>query len=706
MVFIKVYAQEEEGFRESAGERSPFTALHNTMGLGDLVTKLLGDLLLEVPRFPKGTLNFSLLEHTADSAIKLRRDDFPTEEEDLILRMCEQLGLWCPSRTPSATHVWSVESNPTEQLSRFPEKRPHAGAYEWIGSQILEPPKWLWDSEDERTILVDPDHVPEYVVVSYTWGRWKSGYRLTPGTQWSLPTVCQTLCDFDLPRLKSIMANIPDTRYFWVDVLCIDQVDAKERQPEISKQGQIFARAKGGLIYLWTIPHGNELAHAICDIGDLVLWALRICSPEKRDTSTCRLKSLDHSYFGANLRNDPWFSSLWTLQEMILFPSCILMARNGDYCTANSQTVTITFLASACSLLSHVTTSRSSVVESWANTRTGGEKKWVEARIKEAEDFNPQCDEWSVWAEKRSSIVSVLTASRTDLLRAASMRVTKGKRGEAVAGALKVARCENIFDDESGMMPGRIPVSLFNKILQSEGRILFYAYHSPGRCDFFLDILPTTSSSCPTIFNLEGYTTIDAEGWSVLRDGSVHIPPGAKMQKFGFSLSTGLIALPALSELKGPKAVAQVEERNFKSHIENAYKAWLKYNEKTDTNLNHPSAIRVKFLPLAIKEKAWDTNYPGDYEEQALGIILASNHDTKTNDSAARWYKCGTYSAKLSKTYHLDHGITIGRVGSNRDDSIEQKLQIENLNTSIDRARRKLIYKQQHLLGFYVDKGL
>jgi hypothetical protein len=89
---------------------------------------------------------------------------------------------------------------------------------------------------------------------------------------WAVPLVDSDRCKLSLSRLKFVIKQASCSLYFWVDVLCIDQMSLEEMREEISKQAAIFARAKGVLVYLWLLIW-NDLVIALHDIGDIVLWA-------------------------------------------------------------------------------------------------------------------------------------------------------------------------------------------------------------------------------------------------------------------------------------------------------------------------------------------------------------------------------------------------------------------------------------------------
>jgi len=264
----------------------------------------------------------------------------------------KNLGLFLPEQPRPKNQLWEVKTRSISQVNEFPTKLPHSGAYDWIGIPNTDPPKWLWDSQEYRTVRANESHFCEgYIAVSYTWGRWSVENRQiqTFGTPWPLPIL--EGCDLHHDELKRLLNQLPGARYFWVDVLCINQNDKEETKSEISKQGTIFASAKGVIVYLWNIANGDELGYALCDLGDFILFGMMLSKYGEGSTFDSQTEERDSKEMARKLRSDPWFSSLWTLQEMILTPSSVWMARNGDTCYVNEKICTTTFVATALLLV-------------------------------------------------------------------------------------------------------------------------------------------------------------------------------------------------------------------------------------------------------------------------------------------------------------------------------------------------------------------
>ena len=127
--------------------------------------------------------NYSLIQHNERLRAVSEKDGSPTTREDRMREYFEALGFL----QPAEQHMWEVQCVSADKLE-LPPRLSHAGKYEWIGHPSREPPKWLWDSHESCTVRTNEALLREgYTVVSYTWGRWKIGERIEPGTPVASP---------------------------------------------------------------------------------------------------------------------------------------------------------------------------------------------------------------------------------------------------------------------------------------------------------------------------------------------------------------------------------------------------------------------------------------------------------------------------------------------------------------------------------------
>ena len=434
-------------------------------------------------------------------------------------------------------------------------------------------------------------------------------------------------------------------------MLCIDQSNTRERREEIAKQGAIFANAKAGFTYLWSIPSGNELVGALQYIGNLLLRSLKFSDPAVSELDD--EAAANQLVMAERLRSDPWFSSLWTLQETIICPSSVWLTNDGNFCKVNSKIVTTAFFAAACYVLVETIVMRFVILAS-LDSETDEEREASEKTLLR------RIDPWRDWAERDSSIVCALSASRPAILLAAAKRVATRRRGEAVLAAMKIADNENVLGEDSNLLPGGLPIGLVNKVLEAEGRIIFDANHENDEgLDFFADILPTTADSCTERSGMGDFIGLPAKDWQIRDLGFLHIPEGSIMQKFSkFGLSRVRISLQCFTRKEPTEETISM---HAKGYVQARYKSWRALHGATRMNDKFPEAIRIKFLPLAVRRAM--PRAPHDEEFPAsFGLILASSFDSRKTDVSSIWYKCGDFVAYSYKTYKLNwkYGILIG----------------------------------------------
>ena len=429
--------------------------------------------------------------------------------------------------------VWSVQPEHVRELTQLPKKYGHAGAFEWEGPESTGSPKWFWDSSESRTVAADQTVLQEgYIAISYTWGRWKSGETIAAGTSWPVPVVDESVFASMLQTIKDMMAAIPSSRYFWLDVLCINQHDPEEKAAEISKQAAIFGNAKAVLSYLWSLETEDELCQPITSLGDLVLWAVQFSDWARQTRSELRGHT-KHSRsiaarFEAKLRLDPWFSSLWALQEMTLAPASIWVTRSGHLCRVNGLPVTSRFFAQAARLLEWAHSFRQRIYEEFtggyplsnelptisfghllnAAIDNDGQPQSpslsTEAAIKlpevtpiwesktnmayrelpnelkgrQAEEMRylSEVKRWIEWASGEVGLHLVVHASRRDILVAGVNRHSTKRRALALLAALKISY-DTAYEDTKHLVSGSVPASLINKVLQVEDARFFCVSH-------------------------------------------------------------------------------------------------------------------------------------------------------------------------------------------------------------------------------------
>jgi Heterokaryon incompatibility protein (HET) len=167
--------------------------------------------------------------------------------------------------------------------------------------------------------------VPDYEAVSYTWGDPNNFSEINCNGQ---PLIVPKSAETVLRGLR-----LEDkTRVLWIDAICINQLDRREREEQVAIMGDVYKYAKRTLVWLGQDDDG--FAETVDSMQD-VLSEMR----EKTD-GLKQLKSLIYSESGlvhnasqsqlgrqlgnlVKLYNHPWFSRLWVVQEVALSKECV-----------------------------------------------------------------------------------------------------------------------------------------------------------------------------------------------------------------------------------------------------------------------------------------------------------------------------------------------------------------------------------------------
>ncbi|KAI0454254.1 hypothetical protein F5B21DRAFT_476443 [Xylaria acuta] len=197
---------------------------------------------------------------------------------------------------------------------------------------------------------------PAYNAITYTWGRWRLKDQEHPhvpaltisGVPWQIPRVKPSA--FTAAQLHNVIQQatkvysqaenphidyrnykqFQPTEFIWLDIACIDQRSHVRRSAaEIGRQAQIFHGARQVFVWLGTI-NSTTLKQLILELEKLhrLMVNLRTSDKPRHTTSVVDQFKRFHICFRTIL-NDPWFSSLWTLQEAYLRPDAVLFGHDA-----------------------------------------------------------------------------------------------------------------------------------------------------------------------------------------------------------------------------------------------------------------------------------------------------------------------------------------------------------------------------------------
>ena len=181
-----------------------------------------------------------------------------------------------------------------------------------------------------------PVKEPPYATFSYTWGRFEcsAGEALSiANLNWVVPPVTPGhFSAHDFQHIIYEIAAVTGVKYLWLDVACISQEDRSLHAEEVGRQKDIFQNSSLGFVWLTTFSSDDLLS---------LFDRLENLSPRTAEKAmpltSCRREKLAFpteieaflkiaSELIATLVKDPWFSSLWTLQEAFANPDSVFLS--------------------------------------------------------------------------------------------------------------------------------------------------------------------------------------------------------------------------------------------------------------------------------------------------------------------------------------------------------------------------------------------
>ncbi|KAI0899296.1 hypothetical protein F4806DRAFT_333206 [Annulohypoxylon nitens] len=215
------------------------------------------------------------------------------------------------------------------------------------------------ERQDGNTYGPNNEQEPNYSILTYTWGRWPApGGPHIPvsGTTWAIPAVDEA--KFTVASFREVINKMGQIHDFaWIDVVCIDQENYDVKMDEIGKQVGIFANASQVYVWLWSLPSPQlqDVYDTITRCGASldkdggafrplpqtasysVMYDDAVPSNDCQEGDEATLDQIPHTILSSlevsikTLLGDPWFSSLWTLQEGLLRQDAIFLSQSVEY---------------------------------------------------------------------------------------------------------------------------------------------------------------------------------------------------------------------------------------------------------------------------------------------------------------------------------------------------------------------------------------
>ena len=161
-------------------------------------------------------------------------------------------------------------------------------------------------------------HAPHFYSASYTWGTKAYSDTAIKLKNGILP-VLQGLLPF--LRMVSEHEDFRDDDWWWIDSLSINLADGQERESQVRIMADIYKKAKRAMVWLGDeIDDGSDCRGAI-DFLHYLQGLQPTFSGQQADAARANLRSphmAPHWKSVSSLLARPWWSRVWTLQEMIL----------------------------------------------------------------------------------------------------------------------------------------------------------------------------------------------------------------------------------------------------------------------------------------------------------------------------------------------------------------------------------------------------
>ncbi|KAL8790490.1 MAG: hypothetical protein Q9195_006349 [Heterodermia aff. obscurata] len=191
----------------------------------------------------------------------------------------------------------------------------------------------------ERTIggFYGDSYEPTYNALSYTWGRFATDHGpalKVDGITWNVPRIKHS--HFTVESFHDTLKRAAGRNgLVWVDIACIDQKNIDVKMDEIGKQADIFSQADQ--VYIWltsqSIAEASATLRAMNDFeSKLEQVETGEFSFDFRDSDSLQPLIWESAALIRHLRSlfsDPWFSSLWTLQEACLCEKAHFLSKDA-----------------------------------------------------------------------------------------------------------------------------------------------------------------------------------------------------------------------------------------------------------------------------------------------------------------------------------------------------------------------------------------
>lgn len=178
--------------------------------------------------------------------------------------------------------------------------------------------------------LHDTKNSADYEALSYTWGSLGLSETLVVYSGLASHTNLQPSILRVRPNLSEALRYLrlrDEARVVWIDALCINQDDLKEREHQVRRMANIYSRARK--VIAWLGPDNDDAVKALQGLqyfGEQIeatnsyYIARSPGASEPTWYDPTKALPLDDTFWAAviDLIHRPWFSRVWVIQEILL----------------------------------------------------------------------------------------------------------------------------------------------------------------------------------------------------------------------------------------------------------------------------------------------------------------------------------------------------------------------------------------------------
>jgi Heterokaryon incompatibility protein (HET) len=168
---------------------------------------------------------------------------------------------------------------------------------------------------------------PAYEALSYCWGSPLVYVEISCNS-------CNLGITTSLLTALIALRSKQDIRYVWVDAICIDQGNYKEKSSQVQLMGRIYRSATRVLVWLGECAEQSELVEALVPV---LLEAKRKRAANNDERTLWDFSRVDLRYYGlphflnsaayfplCRLMSRPWFERVWIIQEITLAADAVV----------------------------------------------------------------------------------------------------------------------------------------------------------------------------------------------------------------------------------------------------------------------------------------------------------------------------------------------------------------------------------------------